>query len=74
MKMTKISRQNLMVADRVVIVPQSIDDSAGYLLQVYRGDMSAFVSSADGPVEYVSIEAASRAVRRVRSDLEPTTI
>lgn len=71
MKMTSISKSNLLAADSVQIMPF---DAGGYGVKVWRGDSVAFLHAADSIMIYKSAELARRAVRRLRPDIEPTTI
>ncbi|MGK2849260.1 MAG: hypothetical protein ACSLEX_04340 [Minisyncoccota bacterium] len=68
--MTKLSRENLMVADRARIL---FTDQL-YLVEVAKNGNVAYLQSGDGIMTYPSAELARRAVRRIRPDLEPTTI
>lgn len=71
MKMTSISKSNLMVADSAQIIPF---DAGGYGVKVWRGDSAAFLHAAFTIMVYKSPDLARRAVRRLRPDLETTTI
>lgn len=71
MKMTSISKSNLLVAESAQIMPF---DAGGYGVKVWRGDSAAFLHAADSVMVYKSAELARRAVRRLRPDLEPTTV
>jgi len=71
MKMTSISKSNLLVADSAQIMRL---DAGGYCVKVWRGDASAFLHAGFMIMAYKSPELARRAVRRLRPDLETTTI
>ena len=71
-RMTKTSKQNLIVADRVEI--HKSDDMELYFVRLWRGDKMAYLSSSVAPINYDSIQHARRAIKRIRPDLEPTTI
>lgn len=71
MKMTAISKSNLLAADSAQIMPF---DSGGYGVKVWRGGAAAFLDAGSSVMIYRSADLARRAVRRLRPDLEPTTI
>ena len=71
-RMTKTSKENLMVADRIEI--DHFEKLGVYTVRVWRGDRMAYLLDSEKTVEYPTIIAARRAVRRLRPDLEPTTI
>lgn len=71
-RMTKTTKANLQAADRV-----EIDNSSStgvYQVRILKGGKLAYLSDSQGPICYKSISAARRVVKRVRPDLEPTTI
>lgn len=70
-RMTQTSKANILAADRAELVPL---DDGGHGVKVWRGDKAAFVSHATGPIAYPTATLARRAVKRLRPDLEPTTI
>lgn len=71
MKMTSISKSNLLASDSAQIIAF---DAGGYGVKVWRGYSSAFIHAACTIMVYKSPELARRAVRRLRPDLEPTTV
>lgn len=71
MKMSSISKSNLLAAESAQIIPF---DAGGYGVKVSRGDSVAYLQAADSIMIYKSLELARRAVRRLRHDLYPTTI
>lgn len=69
-RMTKTSKANLTICDAC-----GIDSSAsGVLVWVSRNGNRAYLHDGDGPIEYPTAALARRAIRRVRSDLEPVSI
>jgi len=71
-RMTKTSKENLLVADRIEIEKnRNYDDFA---VVIFRGDRMAYLSDSNGPITYKSVVDARRVVKRIRPDLEPTTI
>lgn len=71
MRMTKISVDNLKVAEEAKIQEMK---GGGFGVQVYRNDCSAFLQSKEGIVTYETINKAERAVRRLRPEIRITTI
>lgn len=71
-RITKTSKENLLVADRVELDYNSIFQS--YHVRIFRGDRLAYLSDSEGAISYDSIEKARRTIKRFRPDLEPTTI
>lgn len=69
-RMTKLSVENLRVADCVKIELTIY----GYLVAVSREGNVAYLSDASAPIVYSSEIAARRAVKRLRPDLEPVSI
>lgn len=71
-RMTKTSKANLSVADRCGFH----DVADGVLVWVERDGNypRAFLHDSEGPMVYPSQALARRAIRRVRSDLEPVSI
>lgn len=70
-RMTAVSRANLRLADRV----QFIDLGEGETgIKAWRGESAAVVCTGEGPARYPSETAARRAMRRIRPDLEPSTL
>jgi hypothetical protein len=71
-RMTKTSKENLLVADRIEIEKnRNYDDFA---VVIFRGGKMAYLSDKQGPMTYKTIQEARRVVKRVRPDIEPTTI
>lgn len=73
-RMTKTSKENLLVADRIKIEKVKSDYYTSFLVAIYKDGNIAFLSDAEGPISYLSLAAARRVVKRIRPDLEPTTI
>lgn len=71
-RMTKTSKENLLVAERIEIYFNST--SQAYNILVYRGERFGYLSDASGVINYDSISDARRVTKRIRPDLEPTTI
>lgn len=71
-RMTKTSKANLLVCDRIELDYNSIFQS--YHVRLFKGDNLAYLSDSEGAMSYDSIAKARRAVKRIRPDLEPTTI
>lgn len=71
MRMTSISKSNLLVADFAQIMAF---DTGGYGVKVWRGDSVAFLHAGFTIMVYKSPELARRAVRRLRPDLETPTV
>jgi len=71
MKMTELSKQNLLIAESVQLEPV---DGGGFMLRVKRGDSIGYISGRDGIVNYKTPELARRAVKRLRPDLPLTSI
>ncbi len=69
-RLTAISIANLKAAHSIEIQP--IHDG-GCAVRVTRGSRSAFLHGSLTAMYYPTQEAARRAVKRVRPDLEPTT-
>lgn len=68
-RMNKTAVQNLKVCDRVEIIKHS--DTA-YTIAVYLNGYVSKIHGADGEIIYKTETLARRAVKRLRSDLEPT--
>lgn len=74
-RINKISMGNLRVAESVQIIGEVYSDgNRFYHVRLARGQMASYLSSGSGPMVYDTPEKARRAIRRVRPDLEPTTI
>lgn len=69
-RMTKTSKENILVSDRAIIA----QTETGYIMKVYRNDNVAYVSDNLGIILYENITQARRTLKRLRPDLEPTTI
>lgn len=69
-RMTKTSRANLEIADACGVVA----GASGWMVWVERNGARAYLSDSAGPLEYKTDTLARRAVKRIRPDLEPTTI
>lgn len=70
MKMTKLSVENLKVADQIQLF--RADDGA-YLVRVSRDGNVAFLHSGEGIMRYPTAYHAIRAIAR-HSSIKPTTI
>lgn len=70
MRLSSLSVANLKAADHARIV---LNDQL-YLVEVSRNGNVAFLHSGDAIMNYPTAELARRAIRRLRPDLEPTTI
>lgn len=74
-RMTKTSKENLLVADKLQIVSVTFEDSSvAFMVRITKGGKMAYLSDSEGPINYKSISQARRTVKRIRPDLEPTTI
>lgn len=71
MRMTKTSKDNLVVADEAKIQEMK---GGGFGVQVFRNGNSAFLNAGDGIMIYETINKAERAIRRIRPELKITTI
>ena len=71
MRMTKTSKDNLIVADEAKIQEMK---GGGFGVQVFRKGNSAFLNAAEGIMIYETINKAERAIRRIRPELKITTI
>lgn len=69
-RMTKTSRANLEVADECGVAP----GASGFMVWVSKKGNRAYLQDSEGPLEYKTKTLARRAVKRIRPDLEPTTI
>lgn len=70
-RMTKTSKQNLLVADRLEIDHYSEMDV--YFVRIFKGSNMAYLSDSSGAISYPSIKAARTVTKRIRPDLEPTS-
>lgn len=71
-RMTKTSKENLLVADKIKI--ESSKTYPEWMVAIYRNGNLAYLSDSEGPITYKTIVEARRVVKRIRPDLEPTTI
>lgn len=72
-RMTKISAENLKVADFIKI--ELFQGGPSCMVSVWRnGNVSYLHGSDQSPMLYPSMVAARRSVKRIRPDLEPTQI
>ena len=71
-RMTKTTKANLMVADKIVIEPT--DTGEEFFVKIYRGGKLAYLADAEGPITYETVTEARRTIRRIRKDIEPVTI
>ncbi len=69
MRMTQVSRNNLLVASSVMVEAMG----GCFVVRVEHEGKVAYVNSADGIVLYPTQLAAVRAVKRLRSDLPITS-
>ncbi|HDZ55298.1 hypothetical protein LCGC14_0393450 [marine sediment metagenome] len=69
-RMTKTSKQNLTVADTCGFSAAA----PGVLVWVSRNGNRAFLHDSESPLVYPTEALARRAIRRVRPDLQPSTI
>lgn len=65
-RITQLSKQNLMIAERVEIVPAF---GGALMLKVWRGERSGFVAGSWGPLTWENVPALRRFLRRFRADL-----
>lgn len=70
MRLTKLSTSNLKIADTARI----LDKGCGYVIEVSLEGNIAYLHSRPGLMFYPTAERARQAIRRLRPDLEPTTI
>ncbi len=69
-RMTKTSKENLLVADKIVI-----EEKIGFCtVRVELKGNAAYLQDSASILHYESVQKARRAVKRIRPDLEPTTI
>lgn len=68
-RMTKTSKDNLLVSDRIEIDYSSVLDV--YFVRIFKGDNLAYLSDTQGAISYKTTTAALRVVKRVRPDLVP---
>jgi hypothetical protein len=68
-KMTRLSVENLKVADEIKIEKSP----GGYIVRVSRGGSAAYLQTSDGIMTYPSPYHAIRAIKR-HTDVKPTTI
>ena len=74
-RMSKVSRENLKVADRVGFEHIEFErGEAGVMVWVEREGRRAYLHGAEGPMVYPGVFEARRNIKRVRPDLEPTEI
>lgn len=71
-RMTKTTKANLEIADKIVI--EATEGGNEFFVKLYRGGKLAYLSDAQGPITYGTVTEARRTVRRIRKDLEPVTI
>lgn len=82
MRMTKLSKDNLLVAERVKIESSHLISpmteqglTSVYFIKAYSGDRCAYIMGGDGfPLEYADIKSALRAIRRVNKTVSVTEI
>ncbi len=70
-RMTKTTIANLKVADRIGFDQV---DGGGVIVWLERSGNRAYVCGSSGPLVYEYESKARRNLRRVRPDLEPTSI
>jgi len=75
-RMTRISRENIKVADSIII--DCFHHGDGFcpaLWQVicFRNGRQSYVHASDSILFYSSAKVARQAIRRIRKDIEPTT-
>lgn len=70
-RLSKTSIENLKVADKVVI-----EEKIGNFctVRVELNGNSAYLNGGESIMHYPTVQKARRAVKRIRPDLEPTTI
>ncbi|MGB3226180.1 MAG: hypothetical protein WBB23_25555 [Desulforhopalus sp.] len=69
-RLSKTSIENLKIADKIVI-----EEKIGFCtVRVELNGNAAYLQGGDSIMHYDSIQKARRAVKRIRPDLEPTTI
>ncbi|OYV96248.1 MAG: hypothetical protein B7Z62_08605 [Deltaproteobacteria bacterium 37-65-8] len=73
--MSKVSRENLKVADRAGFEHIEFKDGGyGVMVWVEREGRRAYLHGSEGPMVYPGAFEARRNIKRVRPDLEPTEI
>jgi hypothetical protein len=70
MRLNKLSISNLQVADEIRIE----SNAEKFMVRLVRCGNAAYLHTGSDIMLYPSIEHARRAIRRIRPDLEPTTI
>lgn len=71
-KMTKTSKENLKIADRIIINKQKIFDcyiDDCYLVEAWFNGNISFVSDVNGPLIFKSITEAQKTISTVRPDI-----
>jgi len=75
-RMTRISRENIKVAQEIIIDcfyhGDFLRDAEWQVICIRNGSRS-YVHSSDSIMFYSSASKARQAVRRIRTDIEPTT-
>jgi hypothetical protein len=74
-RMTKQSKENLMVAESIAIQATFPDPRypVAFMVRCQRGNRIGYVHGGDGfLIMYPTAGAAERAIKRVRPDLAPT--
>lgn len=70
-RMTKTTIANLKICDKVGIQDMP---GVGVMVWLERNGNRAYVCGSSGPLIYSNQTFARRNIKRIRSDLEPTTI
>jgi hypothetical protein len=70
MRLNRVSISNLRVADEV----QILSSDKKFMVRVVRGGNAAYLHTGNDIMLYPTVAHARRAVRRVRTDLEPITL
>ncbi|MGB3222959.1 MAG: hypothetical protein WBB23_09170 [Desulforhopalus sp.] len=69
-RLSKISKENLLIADKIVI-----EEKVGFCtVRVEKGGNAAYLNGGETIMHYDTVQKARRAIKRIRPDLEPTTI
>jgi hypothetical protein len=73
-RLTKTSIENLKVATSIQLHVGDYPNNEYWMIRAERNGNAAYLHDSKGIMLYESKEAARRAAKRVRPDLEPTTI
>lgn len=70
-RMSRLSLENLKVADRAELIAAI---GGGYGVKLWRGDSACIINDGSAPIRYNDAAHARRNLRRVRPDLQITSI